>query len=143
MSFLARLSRPSLLLAVALTSAGCGAELAVPTAVSFETPAPGIQAGYVKVTSTGTGFLVENQTERPIYFMIANAETLALLDWIPCTGGANCIPLAQGSKREVPYTAALAYDASTKQYAVYWWNVIVQADGTPRADNMHNMTINR
>jgi hypothetical protein len=143
MSLIARLSRPAVVLALALASWGCGAEAAVPTAISFETAPPGIQAGYVKIESRATGLVVDNQTERPIYLMVANAETLALMYWAPCTGGANCLALAQGQQREIPYTDALAYEASTKQYAVYWWNVIVQADGTPHVDNMHNVTVTR
>jgi hypothetical protein len=143
MSRTSRTLRPFLLLALALAAAACGADAATTQVISDDTGAPGIQAGYVRVASTATGLVVDNQTERPIYFMAVNAEVLALLDWAPCTGGASCPSLVQGAKREIPWASVVFYQQSAKQFTVYWWNVTVQPDGTARADNVHNVTTTR
>ncbi|MEO8336132.1 MAG: hypothetical protein ABI664_14230 [bacterium] len=141
MSRTAFASRTFLLLALAV-ALGCAAD--GPTEVlSYETGAPGIQAGYVGVTPTAAGLTIENQTERPIHLFAVNAETLALLDWIPCTGGEKCPALAPGARRDIPWADVFAYSANVKQYTVYWWNVTVQPDGSARADNLHNVTVSR
>ncbi len=138
-----RLLRPAAMLALTVALVGCGGEATVAPTISYETGGNGIQAGYVRIVPTATGLAVDNQTSRPIYLMAANAETLALLDWVPCTGGAGCAPLAQGQTREIPWAVALSYEASTRQYAVYWWNVITHSDGSLRADNIHNVIVSR
>lgn len=143
MSLAARLYRASVLLALTLASAACGADLAVPTSISHENQTAGIAAGYVRLTATAAGLSVSNQTERPVHLFAVNAETLALLDWVPCTGGSKCPPLAPGASREIPWAAVAMYEPNVKQYTVYWWNVTVQPDGSARADNLHNMTISR
>jgi hypothetical protein len=79
-----RLRRQMLVLALSIGVAACHASDL--TEISYETPAPGIQGGYVSVTPTNDGLVVVNQTERPIYFVAINAEMLALWDWAPCTG---------------------------------------------------------
>jgi hypothetical protein len=151
MSRFAFLSRPFLLVALALGSAGCGAAEAVTPEFGSDhcgdprsvcAPASGIAAGYVAVTPTDAGLTIVNQTDRPIYLFAVNAETLALLDWAPCAGGANCPALAQGARRDIPWADVYWYAPNVKQYTVYWWNV-VQVEGTPRADNMHNVTVSR
>ena len=151
MSRLALMPRPFLVVALALGLAGCGAAESVTPEFGSDycglssvcAPASGISAGYVSVTPTVAGLTIINQTDRPIYTFAVNAETLALLDWVPCTGGANCPALAQGARRDVPWADVYWYAANTKQYSVYWWNVTVQPDGTARADNMHNVTVTR
>lgn len=143
MSFLARLTRKALIAAVALAPVGCRAyAIATDDQVAQNGP-NGIQAGSVQVTPTATGLTVKNQTERPVYLFAVNAEMLALLDWAPCTGGSKCPALAQGASREIPWSDVTGYQANVKQYTVYCWNVTVQPDGTPRADNMHNLTVSR
>jgi hypothetical protein len=143
MSLAGRAVHPVLLITLALATSSCGAADGVTKVVSYEAGAPGIQAGYVGVTATASGLTVVNQTARPIYLMAANAETLALLDWLPCTGGAQCPALAQGQKREIPWASVVGYTASAKQYTLFWWNVTVQPDGTARAQNVHNVPITR
>jgi hypothetical protein len=151
MSHVALLSRPFLIVALALASASCGAAEGVTGDIGSDycgnpfsvcAPEPGIAAGYVSVTPTDAGLTIVNQTDRPIYLFVVNAETLALLDWAPCTGGANCPALAPGARRDIAWADVYWYVPNVKQYTVYWWNV-VQADGTPRADNMHNATVSR
>jgi hypothetical protein len=143
MTLPAQLLRPVLTLALAIFAFGCGAAEPTGTAISYESGPNGIQAGYVRVTPTANGLTVVNQTERPIYLFAANAESLALLDWIPCTGGPACQALAQGASRDLPWSAVALYEPNVKQYTVYWWNVTVQSNGTARADNMHNLTVTR
>ena len=150
MSRIALLSRPILIVALAFASASCGGAEAVTAEIgdycgnprSVCTPEAGIAAGYVSVTPTDAGLTIVNQTGRPIYLFAVNAETLALLDWAPCTGGANCPALAPGARLDIPWADVYWYAPNVKQYTVYWWNVI-QVDGTPRADNMHNVTVSR
>jgi len=149
----ARLTRSALMLALTLASAGCGAAEAVtpelindgcgiPRTMDCESPS-GIAAGSVSVAPTATGITIVNQTERPVYLFAVNAETLALLDWAPCTGGTNCPALAQGAQRDIAWADIYWYAPTVKQYTVYWWNVTVQPDGTARAENLHSVTISR
>ncbi len=143
MSLTSRLLRPFLLVAMALAPAGCGAGADLTQVISYETGAPGIQAGYVGITATAAGLKVVNQTERPIYLMAINAETLALIDLALCTGGTNCPSLAQGQQREIPWSSVLFYAENAKQFTVLWWNVTVQPDGSARANNLHNVAVTR
>jgi hypothetical protein len=143
MSLTRRVLRPFLLVAFAVAPAGCRADAALTQTISYETGTSGIQGGYVRVTSTATGLVVDNQTERPIYLMAVNAEVLALLDWAPCTGGASCPSLVPSTKREIPWASVVFYQQSAKQFSVYWWNVTVQPDGAARADNVHSVNITR
>ena len=144
MSHVGRLLGPALLLVLTLASSGCGgADPAGPMAISYETEVNGIQAGYVRITPTPTGLLLDNQTERPIYSTALNAELLASWALDYCTGGANCAPIAQGQRREIPWASVHGYAADTKLFTVVWWNAVGQADGTARAGNIHNININR
>ena len=133
--------RPLRILALALLAAGChSSDL---TELSYETPAPGIQAGYVAVTPTGDGLVVVNQTERPIYLMAASRDILALLDWLACTGGDRCPALAPGQQRVIPWSLVVGFTPDTKQYTVFWWHVLVLRDGTRRADDVYNVSVTR
>ncbi|MEO5815523.1 MAG: hypothetical protein ABIT20_09615 [Gemmatimonadaceae bacterium] len=146
MSLTARLSRSFLSLALTLAASGCAASevlTSAPEVKSYETGSQGIQAGYVGVTPTASGLRIVNQTERPVHLMAVNADTLALLDWAPCTGGTNCPALAQGAVRDIAWAAVMAYSAETKQFTVMWWNVVYPPSGTPRAENLHNITVTR
>jgi hypothetical protein len=147
MSPAVRLSRSLLLLALTVASAGCSAAEAVtPEVINDGCGIPRTMdcaAGSLTVAPTATGLTIVNQAERPVYLFAINAETLALLDWAPCTGGTNCPALAQGAQRDIPWAEVYWYAPSVKQYTVYWWTVTVQPDGTARADNVHNVTISR
>jgi hypothetical protein len=146
MSLTTRLSRSFLSLALTLAASGCAASEALTERAevkSYETGSQGIQAGYVGVTPTASGLRIVNQTERPVYLMAVNAETLALMYWAPCTGGEDCPALAQGEQREIPWASVTGYTAATKQFTVMWWNVLYPPSGTPQVENMHNVTITR
>jgi hypothetical protein len=141
MPLTARLPGQLLVLALSIGVPGCHpSDL---TEISYETPVPGIQAGYVSVTPTSDGLVVFNQTERPIYFVAINAEMLALWDWAPCTAGAGCPALAQGQQRLLPWSSVMGYDPSTKQFSLSWWHVVVLPDGTARADEVHTVSVTR
>lgn len=146
MSRTSGLSRSFLSLALTLAASACAASevlTEVSEVKSYETGTQGIKAGYVGVTPTASGLRIVNQTERAVYLMAVNAETLALLDWVPCTGGDNCPALAQGQQREIPWASVMGHSASTKQFTVMWWNVFYPPGGGPRAENLHSVTVTR
>lgn len=140
-----RLPRPFWIVALALCAAGCHPSdiTATDAIISNEPTEPGIQAGFVSVTPTSDGIVVVNQTSRPIYVFAVNAETLALLDWAPCTGGPSCPALAQGEQRVIPWVSVYGYAPNAKQYSVMWWHAVVMPDGTTRPSIVQGVLVTR
>lgn len=103
----------------------------------------GIQAGTLSVAAATNGLTVTNQTERPVYLVAFEADLATLIDWIPCTGGSGCIPLAQGERRVVAWSSIAGYAPAKAHYIVYWWNTEVGPDGQPRATNIKTVTVSR
>ncbi|MEP6732861.1 MAG: hypothetical protein ABJE10_19610 [bacterium] len=135
------LSRRFCILALALAASGCSASDM--TVSSVDPATQGFQAGTVVVTATSDGLLVINGTDRPVYLMSVNRETLALLYWAPCSGGPGCDALSPGATRLVPWETVLGYTPGTAQYAVFWWHVTSLPDGTKRPDAAQQVFVSR
>jgi hypothetical protein len=129
------LPRQIRILALALCVAGCRASDA--TGIIVE------PNEFVRVTATSDGLTVVNQTGAPIFLFAVNAETLALLDWAPCTGGPSCPPLARGAQRMIPWSSVYSYSPSARQFTVFWWHGFALADGAVRADPVQSVTVTR
>lgn len=128
-------------LALCITSA-CSSDSSI-TEISYENGPNGIQAGYVALLATAEGILVTNQTSRPIHLMAVERSTAALINWAPCTTGTGCAALAQGEQRLIPRNAILGSSPDRREYVVYWWHAITQADGSVRAGNITSAVVTR
>lgn len=122
-----------------LVGAAC---TAAPTAASVEVRSPSIAAGYVSVTTASDGLVVENQTERAVFYAAIDKETSMVLFWAPCTGGPACAYLSQGERKTLPWSKVVGYMSDRRDFVVYWWHVDVTSLG-PRVVSVQSVNVSR
>jgi hypothetical protein len=121
--------RPALLVFVALAAAACGGD------------GPMASDGVLEVTTEASALKLANVSAAPLHYIVIERGTLALVDWIPCTGGPPCPTLAAGGTTRMPYTAVVGYTASAEEGVAYWWREVTGDSGVARADSLHQMVV--
>ena len=121
------------------------------TAAEDRTPAPssgtgGIWAGFVRADASRDGITIANSTERPVGYFISERETLAVLNWRPCTPSASgpaCPTVIQGERKLVPWKDVVGARDERKQYVVFWWHLVAGRNGALQPDSMRTITVER
>jgi hypothetical protein len=114
-----------------------------PTEVSYETGPQGIQAGYVSVTAKTGGLFVTNQTERPVFYFVAEKNAAAVIDWVPCTTSlALCVAIAPGENIVIPWTNVAGFRPDAQEFLFTWYH-IVTVNGTPQVSSLQTVTVKR
>ena len=124
-----RMSRPAVLAIAAVAAAGCTGE------------PPTVSDGVLKVTTEASALKLANVSAAPLHYIVIERETLALVDWIPCTGGPPCPTLAAGGSTRMLYTTVLGYTASAEEGVAYWWREVTGGTGVPFADSLHQLVV--
>ena len=123
------MSRASLVIVAVL--ALVGAACADPTAATD---------GTLRVEPRASGLRIENASDRPVYYAVYDQQTLALLDWVACTGaGCPSIPARGVTVRacaEIP-----SCTAATTRVVVYWWRAEPDAAGGFRPDSIRTLVV--
>ncbi|HET7188712.1 MAG TPA: hypothetical protein VFI52_11175 [Gemmatimonadaceae bacterium] len=78
-------------------------------------------AGTVTAAATVTGILVRNGTTAPIFYLAAEAGTLALLDFLPCSDAARCPNIAPGEEKGLRWDQVVGYAPDLHSYVLLWW----------------------
>ena len=111
--------------------------LAVAASACAESPT--VSDGVLKVTTGASELKLANLSAAPLHYIVIERGTVALVDWIPCTGGPPCPTLAAGGSVSVPYSTILGYTPAAKEGVVYWWRDVTNGSGVVSADSLHNL----
>lgn len=117
-----------ILLAVTLTSSGCGLELLTPASAS------------VAVSRVNEGVRLTNRTDRPVAYAVWNPGWLA--SFAPCTfTDPRCPRLDPGESVVIPLSEVGGYVPGLREALVRWWHVVPEGAGGYRVEEVHEVTI--
>ena len=103
--------------------------------------APTASDGILKVTTDASALQLANLSPAPVHYQVFERETLALVDWVACTGGPPCPTLAAGGTVSVPYSAIFGYTLAAQEGVVYWWRDVSNRTGFAPFDSVHSLVV--
>ena len=84
---------------------------------------------------------LENTSDDPVYFFVADKDALALIDWTVCIDPAKCTPVQPHSTKVVPYSQIAAYQPGSGNAVVYHWRIIAKAAGVFDYDKLRQLDV--
>lgn len=110
-------------------------------AAACESEAPTVSDGVLKVTSGRSALELSNLSADPLHFMVIERGTLALVDWVACTGDPPCPTLAAGGSVSVTYTSILGYSGAAQDGVAFWWRDVAGGSGYAPPDSLHSLVV--
>ena len=110
-------TRFSLLLAVIGLAAGC-LDVSSPTRERLLTAR--------RLTE---GIELTNHSDRTLYVFPADPDTLAVLDWTPCSIPDACGGIAGGTAQAIPFDEIEGYSEETRDVVILHWFLVPDGEG--------------
>lgn len=89
-----------------------------------------VESDLITATATADGGVrLRGLTDRAVYYFVADGETLALLDWVPCIDPATCPRVPPRGSVDVPRTAIAGDQPGSRTVVVYHWLLVRRGDG--------------
>lgn len=102
-----------------------------------------IESDLITASATaGGGVRLHGLTGQTVYYFVADAETLALLDWIPCTNPTSCPAVPPRGTVDVPRSAIAGDQPGSHTVVVYHW-LLVRPGGSFVPDSIRAMEVRR
>ena len=122
------------LAAVLAPLAGCGSNALGPASSDL-----------ITVESRADHSLVlRSRADVPVYYFVVDRETLALIDWAPCTDPATCPSVPARGTTTVTRDRIVGWHESTREVAVYHWRLVPKdphAGGGYAADSVRALIV--
>ena len=111
------------------------------------TPVPnGLRAAasdLLLATATSGGALVlHNLGNATVYWLAADQEALALIDWAPCSDPSRCEGIAPRATIEVPRSRIVADQPGSRAVTVYHWRLVPHGAAF-RPDSIRSIVVPR
>jgi len=97
------------------------------------------------ITATATtegGVRLHGLTGRSVHYFVADAEALALIDWVPCLDPASCPAVPPRGTVDVPRSAIAGDQPGSHTVVVYHWLLVRRGDGIV-PDSIRAITVSR
>lgn len=94
-----------------------------------------VRSARVRAVKEANGIHLENLTNRASGYFLVDANTLALIDWVPCVSLApECLRLPANGRVLVPFSEIVAGGAESREVVIYTWWVVPDNTGALAAD---------
>ncbi len=81
---------------------------------------------------------VRNETDAPVYLMVIERESSAVVDWIPCRDPQTCDGLAPGEERTIRHDEIVGYEPGEREAVVHWWHLEPRQGGGFAPDSVRS-----
>ena len=82
------------------------------------------QTDLVRVSVLPDALEIVNVSPHPVYYFVAERNSLALMLWAPCTDPETCEGIPAGASRVVPYGEIAGYAAGAEEAVVHHWHLV-------------------
>lgn len=96
------------------------------------------EANAVRVEATDAHLVVTNGRHERIWYLVMNAESSPLIEWVPCTASA-CPSIAPQAIVRVPYTTVVGGAGDVILF--HWWTALTEEGNRPGP--VHTLRVER
>jgi hypothetical protein len=82
-----------------------------------------------------------NGSNDPVYYFVADADALALIDWQVCLEPSKCTAVPPKSTKSLAYSEIAAYQEGSGNALVYHWRIITKATGGNDYDSLRKLAV--
>ena len=82
-----------------------------------------------------------NESPAIVYTTVIERNSLAVVDWIPCTNPLFCPGIAPGEAATILYSEITGFESGEEQAVVYWWHLVPRAGGGFQVDEIRQIMI--
>jgi hypothetical protein len=82
-----------------------------------------------------------NDSPQPVYVFVVERNSLALVDWAPCSDPSNCDGIAVGGTKVIPYDDITGYAPGAAEAVVHHWHLVPDGAGGFRPDSIRSTVI--
>lgn len=79
---------------------------------------------------------IVNTSPQSVYVFVAERNTLALLDWAPCSDPTTCEGIAVGGSQLLPFAEITGYTVDATEVVVHHWHLVSNGAGGFRPDSI-------
>ena len=102
----------------------------------------GTEPRQLRVTAASNTVTMENPNDWPVFYMIANPQFLALVDFALCEDPtADCPRVPARGTAHVAYNDIAGYTDGEAEATLWEWRLVRQLDGTYRANDLQTTTL--
>ena len=99
--------------------------LAVPVLLVLACSDPVAVSSDILIARPMRGVLeLTNISDAPVYVFVAERNTLAVLDWIPCSNPDACDGIDPDAVLRIPHAEIIGYSAAAEEVVVYHWRLV-------------------
>jgi hypothetical protein len=99
-----------------------------------------VSDGTLEVRPRDADVQLRNLSERPVFYFMAERETLTLIDWRPCVT-AECPSVAAHALLTVPHEQIVGFTPGAREAVVFWWRAVPAGPGTFAADSIRSLIV--
>ena len=117
----------------AFVVAGCGNAVAPPSTSDL-----------ITARAANNAVEITNNSSEPVHYIIADKESLALIDLYICVDPARegCTSVSPGSTKRIEYSKFLAEGSTGSIAVVYHWRLIPAGQGAYKYDLLRQLEVN-
>lgn len=75
-------------------------------------------------TRADRSLVLHSLATEPLYYFVVERETLALIDWVPCTDPSTCPSVPAGGSTIVTPDHIASWHEGAKEGVVYYWRLV-------------------
>ena len=95
----------------------------------------------LRVDAVPPRLILSNEGSSPVYIMVVERNSLAVVDWVPCVNPLTCPGIRPGRDSIMLYSRITGYEAGEDEAIVYWWHLLPKAGGGFEVDEIRQVPV--
>lgn len=101
----------------------------------------GPKSDLIRASAANRTLAITNISSDPLYYFAANKETLALLDWVPCTDPSACKALGSKATTRISYYDIFGEPSTGGHVVIFHWRLVPTTPGKYNVDSIRSLEV--